>query len=744
MAKKGIILLILCINLFADSAEIPRTIIALYAKDENTPKLQFSNIHKLLELPLNHLGLTVEYHNIDKGFPDIFNRKDVRGIITWFNEGYGMKNPQKYIDWVSELSYTNKKIVVLGCPGIDYNQKGGMTPRLIVNDFWNIFGLYDIDSFQEVTYNSKIDYADKNIINFERKYPETLPKFNNKTIISDETKIHLSIKNGDEIIPLITTSKNGSFVAENYAYNLNAKYSYGKQWYINPFEFLRIAFDTDDLPKPDVTTIAGKRIYFSHIDGDAWRSLTWVERFIKKKLYVSRVIMQEAIIPYPDMPVTVGPVGADLDKDYLGNNKAQKVAYELLKLPQVELGSHTYTHPMEWSFFKNYSLKDEEPYFHKYKSNKKKKEKSFLLSLTNQLNDKEKEYCIDTKLSNNYEVPRAFGNEAFDLNKELFEGFEIIESFAPKNKKVTVLQWSGDTSPFEKVIRELRKNHYYNINGGDGRFDRKFPSYGFTSPIGRQVGKERQIYAVCSNENTYTEEWTENFHAYKYLQQTLWNTESPIRIKPINIYYHFYTGEKDSSLQALIDNLEYSRNQNIIPITTSNYCQIADSFYKVKIEKIDNAFHIKNRNHLQTIRFDKASYKHVDFANSAGVIGQKHHQGSLYVYLDKSVETPIIILKETPVFWKEETAETAFIIESRWQIWNLRTSQNKIEFLAKGFGQSKMILSVPENGGYTVMIDTQPYSFIAKNNLLKFNVDNEDLTKVKEIQILKTTKIQNK
>jgi len=28
------------------------------------------------------------------------------------------------------------------------------------------------------------------------------------------------------------------------------------------------------VPKPDTTTLAGRRIYYSHIDGDGWKELT--------------------------------------------------------------------------------------------------------------------------------------------------------------------------------------------------------------------------------------------------------------------------------------------------------------------------------------------------------------------------------------------------------------------------------------------------------------------------------------
>ncbi|MFM7345791.1 MAG: hypothetical protein ACKO1J_10550, partial [Tagaea sp.] len=42
-----------------------------------------------------------------------------------------------------------------------------------------------------------------------------------------------------------------------------------RQWRIDPFAFLAAALGHTGGPAPDVTTLTGRRIFFSHIDGDA-------------------------------------------------------------------------------------------------------------------------------------------------------------------------------------------------------------------------------------------------------------------------------------------------------------------------------------------------------------------------------------------------------------------------------------------------------------------------------------------
>ena len=67
------------------------------------------------------------------------------------------------------------------------------------------------------------------------------------------------------------------------------------------------AFATDDLPKPDTTTLAGRRIYYSHIDGDGWRNVSLADEYAGHQVISARVILEEAIRPFPDLPVTVSP-----------------------------------------------------------------------------------------------------------------------------------------------------------------------------------------------------------------------------------------------------------------------------------------------------------------------------------------------------------------------------------------------------------------------------------------------------
>ena len=59
--------------------ELPRVILGLF-DSRREPNPEESRIHRLLDMPLNHLGLVVRYHDIAKGLPDPASLADVRGV----------------------------------------------------------------------------------------------------------------------------------------------------------------------------------------------------------------------------------------------------------------------------------------------------------------------------------------------------------------------------------------------------------------------------------------------------------------------------------------------------------------------------------------------------------------------------------------------------------------------------------------------------------------------------------------
>jgi polysaccharide biosynthesis protein PelA len=266
------------------------------------------------------------------------------------------------------------------------------------------------------------------------------------------------------------------------------------------------------------------------------------------------------------------------------------------------------------------------------------------------------------------------------------------------------LRWllvGGDTTPFEAAVKKTREAGVRNINGGDSRLDLEFPSVAHVPPISAPVGSERQIYAVNSNENTYTNDWTGPHFGFMNLSHTLAATEYPRRLKPANIYYHMYSGERPSSLQAVKYHLEWARRVHVIPIPASQYAAIAEGFFSTKIMEVArDRWMILDRGELQTVRFDGAEAVMLDLASSSGVLGQARLGDALYVALDPAVENPVVALQ--PVGTEPAPTDHPYLIDSRWQIWDLKRTSCGFTFRASGFGLGDMSWHGLEQGPYRI------------------------------------------
>jgi len=337
----------------AEQPSLPRTIIALYDGIEN-PIIRETRIHRFVEMPLNHLGLKLKFIDIHKDLPSLKELEDVRGVITWFDADK-MADPLKFLSWADQLMDKGIRWVVLGNLGVNANMRGVPTPLPMINRYLSRLGLQTQGNWKQITYDVKLTHKDAQMVEFERPYKGILSPFPQTYRSDKNSTVFLTASWGKDLVSksdLIVIGHQGGYVAPGYAMFERENFN---QWYLNPFEFFRQAFTTDDLPKPDTTTLSGRRMYYSHIDGDGWRNITEIEKYKETKEFSAEVIFNEAVEPFPDLPVTLAPIAGDLDPAWYGSEETLSLTRKMLALPQVEAGSHTYSHPFEWGYFKNYS-----------------------------------------------------------------------------------------------------------------------------------------------------------------------------------------------------------------------------------------------------------------------------------------------------------------------------------------------------------------------------------------------------
>ena len=678
----------------------PRVIIALVDLPPEEP-LRYSRIHQFATMPLEHLGLVVEYHRLSDGLPDLSGRRDVRGVLSWFTSSEN-EAAAALLQWFETALDLGKKIVFLGEFGVHADPLAGAIPVPRINRFTERLGVRLEGS--SINYPGDAAYLrlDRRIWGFEQLPDHPLP-FPVQQPVGADTKVHVEVGwagPGSIRSAVVVTHPNGGSVAPGYT----AEYEPGdniRRWRINPFAFFRKAYAIDGLPAPDTTTLAGRRIFFSHIDGDGWRSVSEVA-VDERSASAAEVLYHRVIRPLSHLPVTVGPIAAELDPSIIDDPTARQMATDLLDLDHVEAGSHTYTHPFQWSFFRRYDFARE-----------RRITTSLGLSPADEANYEAvgSELAIQTEepagtggedtLNDRYTIPRAFFERPFSLDEEVAGSMARIAEVG--EKPVQVLQWSGDTAPFEAAVAAVREAGIGNINGGDTRLDSDHPSYGFVAPLGRPVGAERQVYAAMSNENTYTDLWTARFFAYRHVLTTIRRTEMPIRVKPINVYYHTYSAERVASLNAVLQVLTEANQQEIAPITTSRYVAIANGFYRAELHRVgDRAWQVRNRGQLATIRFDMASQLAVDMDRSLGVLGERPLHGSLYVALDPADPAPLVVLTDRADAVAPAPTSNPYLLESRWPVSHLRRTETGAVADAIGFGVLSMTWVVPEEGVWRI------------------------------------------
>jgi hypothetical protein len=684
-----------CLLAPADAAarerEVVRDVLGLYdSRDEKRPEL--TRLHRLVEMPLNHLGYRLTLWDIaEQGLPDRATLTRHRAVVTWFTGR--LTDWRSYLAWAREAAHAGTRFIVFESVGA----LGSSGELPAINDFLGVLGVAYADYYVSDTRETRIASANREMVGFEARLEDgALPGHHVIIETSGRAVVHLAVTDpahrwvNAAASALVVTGPGGGFVAANHAVRYD-KATSRTQWIIDPFAFLEAALGTERFPIPDTTTVAGRRIYFSHIDGDGWLNPSSVEIGQLKRAISAEVVLERLIQPYPDLPVTVGLIAGDVDAADGGDPRAGDVARRMFALPQVEVASHTHTHPYAWSFYEAYQRDREMAELEGFIARRPDYGDRSIARLVHAwragVGRTGETTAVDGRLA------RARPQQPFDLEREVKGALEAANRLAPPGKPARVYLWSGDTRPFEAAVRATREAGVRNLNGGDSRLDSIYPSVAYVPALSRSVGAERQIYAVNSNENTYTNGWTGPFDAFKTLAETLDNTERPRRLKGFNLYYHSYSASRPDSLAAVVDHLDRARREPLTPITASHYAGIAEGFFSARIVALGNGrWRIRDRGELATMRFDDGDEVEIDYVASRGIVGHSRHAGALYVALDPAVDQPVLAIQGAGSARASRAREPARprLVESRWPISNVTVGACAIAARAQGFGLGDM------------------------------------------------------
>ena len=413
----------------------------------------------------------------------------------------------------------------------------------------------------------------------------------------------IEVKVGENVHTPFVITEWGGFALSNSLINDE------ELWVFDPFKVFKLVFEPN-FPILDITTENGNRILTAHIDGDSFFDFSEV----KPNKRNAEIIRDEILKRY-DIPHTVSIIEAEIapwglyPKD---SSLLESVAESIFKLSNVEPASHSFSHPFTWNL----------------------------------------EAAKYRKLKYGYNLPVK--GYKLDFKREILGSIDYINKRLLKKtgKKVSVFLWSGACNPTEEIVRFTYKAKVFNVNGGDTTITYEEPFLKYISPSGINLGNYFQVYTPIQNENLYTNTWTGPFWGFIKVIQSFELTEKPYRLKPISIYYHFYSGQKFASLNALKKVYEYALSRETTPLYLSEYAHKVLDFRQTAIIKLKDGFLIKNDGAVRTLRIPKI-WGYPDLEKSKGVIGFKEEGIFFYVHLDNSGKYILRFTSEEPKFWLE-------------------------------------------------------------------------------------------
>jgi hypothetical protein len=636
--------------------EVDRRILAMYDGLEY-PDIVQNPLHDRVEIILNHLGQVVEYWDIQNGLPEPEHMEEFRGIVTWFQKPV-MRDPAVYAQWLRRQIADGRKVVILGNYGALYDERNEL-PAEGVKEAFNAMGLRYWDLKVQTGKSQKVAFKSPDLMDFEApiNLKEMTPFTTKITSSNDRNKVYLSIE--DPIVgkmDAVVVTPTGGIALDGSAFKEGVK---GKEWIsnlrevvkgggdrdiaenepmgfwrINPFRFFSEALGLQGIPLPDVTTLNGLRIYYSHIDGDGLTGISLIDRKSYSSEYVRDVILKA----YP-LPVTASVISKDIEeKGYPYYNRPYEVARSIFALENIEGATHSYSHPYDW-----------------------------------------RGGDMDATYADNQ---WRWETLPVDYERELYASVRFIErNLLPENKKLEIFLWSGRCNPDERALSWVARMGIKNMNWGDPIYDSKYPSYSKLAPLATYINGFWQYHTSGANDFIYTKGWTRDFHNMGKLVDHFEHTESPMRILPINIYIHFYIGDRQEGLDGLKVAYDYCMDNKIAPLFTSEYVAIVEDFIGLRTYELrDGAYLVRHNGALRTIRFDNDKL-YPDLRKSEGVLGYLNYQNSTYVHLSEGNESTIFMSSEQP--------GEVYLRYGSHYISNWSTSDSQVSFRADGLGKAE-------------------------------------------------------
>ena len=629
------------------AAQLKRKVLVLY----NSAEKQDATANLFVEgfaMPLNYLGILYDTRDVNKRpLPDAKEMEQYLGIFTTFSDEL-MEKPEDYLNWLIKQQENGRKVIIAGSLGAARNLNDENVEPALIKKVYSNLGF----SWQGNATNERIrlayDYVDQSKMNFERELTLFPSRYIHIVPVSAGAKswVTVKIKNKpDSDGSVVGVSPRGGFALDGYM-RWQDPVTFLQQWYLNPFEFLQQSLNLEGVPALTPTTLNGLRVAFAHIDGDGFAGYTEID----KNKNCAEILMERIFARY-DFPNSASVIAGEIDPTVKGSPANVLLAQTLFEMKNIEPASHSYTHPFAW----NKKLRESPEY--------------------------KDEFVIGQYEKAGYK---------FNATYEIVDSCKYISTdLTPPDHPCKVLFWSGMCDPNGNQAEIAEKAGLLNLNGGDTIFDASHNSYFGVSPLYKPLGKQSQIYTGQANENILTNLWAGPYFGFRNIVETMERTGSPRRVMPVDIYYHFYSGEKFASLKALEDVYDWVVAQDFAKVYASAYIKMVNGYLSGKIDIIDaDHFVISDYNDCLSLRLAGVD-KVPDLAKCKNIIGYDVEPEGIFVHLNPGTKKAELVLSSN--FKVNE--DFAYIKSGSGWIKDFKRTERGARFIFECFNKGKIVVA---------------------------------------------------
>jgi hypothetical protein len=546
---------------------MPRRVLLLYEK-RGADQLVYMDAHRLAAMPLEWLGYVPEYRDIAEPLPQGVLAGRYAGIVAWLTD----ESPaaERLYPWLRRQMQDGVRVAFFTSFGFRLDAARS-----------DALGL-SLAQLSRQPANLTVSRRDP-VMGFEHAPGPDRRAFLPVTLKQGQALFSLAGDKGERMDAVAFTDWGGYALSPYDVITLPGSGS--KRWVLDPFAFLSRALALPAMPVPDVTSESGRRLLLVHVDGDGFPSRA--ER--PGAPFAAQVLLDEILQRYR-VPQTISVIEGEIAARGLHPKDSpalEAIARRIFALPQVEMASHTLSHPFRW------------------------------------------QAAAGNLPGDAYQYSLALPGYRYDVRAEISGSLQYInETLAPPGKRARLLLWSGDCNPDELPLEEAARAGALNMNGGDTTITRADPTLTRVAPQGIPRGRHFQVYAPNQNENVYTGLWRGPYYGYERAIETFELTELPRRLKPVNIYYHMYSTTKAASLAALHKVYRWALAQPLHPVHATEYAQRVLDFRRAVVARSPDGWRVTGLGSIRTVRAPAALG-----VPGAAAAGHALHAGHTYALL---------------------------------------------------------------------------------------------------------------